>query len=74
VLEWIRRNNGDFAGHLKTYLFTEAPIIAVERAAEGKETEAVSETLGGEVRTGPTGVAPRGRGEGFTIGRLKGDK
>src|SRR3954471_15719492 len=31
VLEWIRRNNGDFAGHLKTYLFTEAPIVGIER-------------------------------------------
>src|SRR3546814_18840307 len=26
VLEWIRRNNSDFEGHLRTYLFTEAPI------------------------------------------------
>jgi ferritin-like protein len=34
VLEWIRRNNSDFEGHLRTYLFTEAPIIEVEHAAE----------------------------------------
>src|SRR5205823_6744369 len=27
VLEWIRRRNGDFAGHLKTYLFTDKPIV-----------------------------------------------
>lgn len=34
VLEWIRRNNPDFAGYLRTYLFTEAPITEVEHAAE----------------------------------------
>lgn len=34
VLEWIRRNNADFEGHMRTYLFTEAPIIDVEHAAE----------------------------------------
>jgi len=33
VLEWIRRNNADFEGHLRTYLFTEAPITQVEKAA-----------------------------------------
>jgi hypothetical protein len=36
VLEWIRRNSADFAGHLKTYLFTEAPITELEHAAESK--------------------------------------
>jgi hypothetical protein len=62
VLEWIRRNNEDFAGHLKTYLFTEASIIAVEKAAEG----------GGS----PAEAAPPGDGrgpKGFTVGRLKGE-
>ncbi len=33
VLEWIRRNNDDFAGFLRTYLFTKAPITEVEKAA-----------------------------------------
>src|SRR3984893_9642450 len=32
VLEWIRRHNSDFAGHLKTYLFTDGPITGIERA------------------------------------------
>src|ERR1700712_3161881 len=36
LLEWIRRNNADFAGHMKTYLFTKLPIIDVEKIAEGK--------------------------------------
>lgn len=34
LIEWLRRHNGDFAGHLKTYLFTEAPIVGIERAVE----------------------------------------
>ena len=37
VLEWIRRNNSDFEGHLRTYLFTEAPITEIEHAAEDAE-------------------------------------
>jgi hypothetical protein len=36
VLEWIRRHNGDFAGHLKTYLFSTGSILAVEKAAESE--------------------------------------
>lgn len=36
VLEWIRRNNADFDRHLRQYLFTEAPITQVEKAAESK--------------------------------------
>ncbi len=35
ALEWIRRRNADFAGHLKTYLFTEAPIVSIERSDAG---------------------------------------
>ena len=41
LIEWLRRRNADFAGHLKTYLFTEAPLTEVEHAAEhggGKKT------------------------------------
>jgi hypothetical protein len=34
VLEWIRRRNSDFAGHLKTYLFTDGPITGIEKAVE----------------------------------------
>jgi uncharacterized protein len=59
VLEWIRRNNSDFAGHLETYLFTSAPILEVEKAAEGqgeKPAPARSEAVAQE---------------GFTVGPLK---
>jgi uncharacterized protein len=57
LLEWIRRNNADFAGHLKEYLFTEKPILEVE------EAETKAERTGNE----------RPRGFGFTVGRLKED-
>ena len=36
VLEWIRRHNSDFAGHLKTYLFTDGPITGIEKASTGR--------------------------------------
>jgi ferritin-like protein len=40
VLEWLRRNHPDFERHLKTYLFTEAPITEVEKADTGKSNVA----------------------------------
>lgn len=55
LLEWIRRNNADFAGHLKEYLFTEKPILEVEKATTAAK---------------PKGTE-RPRGFGFTVGRLK---
>ena len=33
VLEWIRRKNPVFAGHITTYLNTTGPITAIEAAA-----------------------------------------
>src|SRR5690348_2538544 len=38
VLEWIRRTNADFAGHLKTYLFTDGPITGIEKAIEAGQS------------------------------------
>ena len=35
LIEWLRRNNPGFAKQLKTYLFTEADILKVEKIAEG---------------------------------------
>ena len=35
LIEWLRRNNEHFAKQLKTYLFTEADILSVEKKAEG---------------------------------------
>ncbi len=54
LLEWIRRHDADFAGHLKTYLFTDRPILEIEKAAENGEA------------AGPARATERG----FTIGRL----
>src|SRR5690348_7698549 len=59
VLEWVRRNNADFAERLKTYLFTSGPILEIEEDATAAEAEATGGT--------PTrGGSP----EGFTVGRL----
>jgi ferritin-like protein len=61
LLEWIRRHDADFARYLKTYLFTEAPILEVEdeATAEGAaQKEQRKEPASGE--------------HGFTIGRLRG--
>jgi hypothetical protein len=60
VLEWIRRHNSDFAGHMKTYLFTDAPILGIEKADEE----------GGGGSPSSRGVA----GSGTTIGSLKGER
>ena len=59
LLEWIRRRNADFAGHLQTYLFTEAPLLGIEKAAE---------------EDGGGAAAGRASGPGgATIGSLKGE-
>jgi len=39
LLEWLRRRDADFDRHLRTYLFTEAPITAAEEAATGGEAD-----------------------------------
>jgi hypothetical protein len=69
LLEWIRRNNTDFAGHMKTYLFTKLPIIDVEKVAEGK---APGSSAGAS--SGGSGAASGAPGDGFTIGTLKDKK
>ena len=61
LIEWLRRNNADFAGHVKTYLFTEAPIVGIERIAEAGDKPAAD-----------PGAAIGDRGAGVTIGSLKG--
>ena len=34
ILEWLRRNDPDFAKQMKTYLFTEGNLLEVEHEAE----------------------------------------
>lgn len=59
VLEWLRRNNPDFDQQMRTYLFTDKPILEVEEA----------ETGAGGAKT-PV-AQPLNR---FTIGDMKGAK
>lgn len=65
LLEWIRRRNGDFAAHIKTYLFSKGSILGVEKVAEGKDSGP----------SGGSGSAPAaGSGDNTgraTIGSLK---
>jgi hypothetical protein len=60
LLEWTRRRNGDFANMLKTYLFTEQPLLEIEDEAEAaaKGVSAAREGNGGKMHRftiGPLG-------------------
>jgi uncharacterized protein len=35
TLEWLRRQDPTLDRHLRTYLFTEGPIVDIEKSAEG---------------------------------------
>jgi ferritin-like protein len=59
VLEWLRRNNADWADYIQTYLFTEAPITEIEE-----------EETGGGAERAPAAPAAR-PGRGFTIGAIR---
>ena len=61
LLEWLRRNDADFAGQLQTYLFTEGDITAIEEQAERRES-------------GPDGADGAGSEPGLrlTVGGMKG--
>ena len=63
VLEWLRRNNGDFAGHLKTYLFTDAPIVGIEKVDTGRGESTDASASGNAQGSGSAAV---------TVGSLKG--
>jgi len=60
LLEWIRRSDMDFARHLKTYLFTDEPILEVEHEATA---------AGAEQGQSYKSRAPQEHG--FTIGPLR---
>lgn len=62
ALEWLRRNDPDWAEQMATYLFTKAPILEVEEAEDSN---------GGEEAAEPA-PAPKGKGgdRGFTIGAI----
>ena len=39
TLEWLRRNDSALDEHLRTYLFTEKPVLEIEEEAESKDQE-----------------------------------
>jgi uncharacterized protein len=73
ILEWLRRNDGEWSKEMDTYLYTEAPITEVEEAEEasGRDREVAHSSTGAYasgpamVRRGPTGK--------FTVGSLRKD-
>lgn len=60
LLEWLRRNDADWAGNLGTYLFKTAPITETESKAEGAP---------GGAPAAPATASPAG----FSIGRFDAD-
>jgi len=46
VLEWLRRRDPVLDRHLRTYLFTEGSLVAVEEAAEGHDEASAPGDLG----------------------------
>src|SRR5205085_5801571 len=60
VLEWLRRRDRALSDHLKTYLFTEAPITEIEHAVEEADhTDAAPETDGSLGIGSLRGIQPR---------------
>jgi len=51
TLEWLRRNDPVLDGHLRTYLFTSEPVVAVESGSEGDDQAA-----GGGPAAGSLGI------------------
>jgi uncharacterized protein len=66
TLEWLRRHDPVMDRHLRTYLFTAAPVPEVEAEAAAGASE--GEGSAGE---GPDGATPAGSGS-LGIGSLKG--
>ncbi len=62
TLEWLRRNDPVLDRHLRTYLFTDAPITEIEEIAEH----------GGGVSGGGAAPEPGSDSGGLGIGSLKG--
>jgi len=64
VLEWIRRHDEVFARHLKTYLFTDGPIVGIEKAMEARAESGADDGGSG------SGYGAGGR-PGATVGALR---
>lgn len=63
TIEWLRRHDPVFDGHLRTYLFTEGSILAIEEEAEHG---------GGGGDDGEAAPPPGSDAAGLGIGSLKG--
>jgi uncharacterized protein len=46
TIEWLRRHDATFDQHLRTYLFTEGPITAIEAAAEAEAGDGAATDAG----------------------------
>ncbi|MFP4377525.1 MAG: encapsulin-associated ferritin-like protein [Spirochaetales bacterium] len=46
TLEWLRRNMSGWDEALRTYLFTNRPLLEVEEEAEGEESSGAATSLG----------------------------
>jgi hypothetical protein len=46
LLEWIRRHDPVLDQHLHTYLFTDGPLLEIEKVAEGSGSDDVDGSLG----------------------------
>jgi ferritin-like protein len=66
VLEWLRRNDEGFAGHLGTYLYSEGPITEVEERMKAAAGEAPGASA--TAARGSTGTS----GTSLGIGSLRG--
>jgi uncharacterized protein len=50
MLEWLRRHDPKLDEHLRTYLFTDKPVLDIEEEAEGKDAGAPNDD--GSLRIG----------------------
>lgn len=68
AIEWLRRHDETFDAELRTYLFTEGPIVDVERQAMGRDGGADSASA---EEIGAPDAAPSGDAHSLRIGSLK---
>ena len=44
MLEWLRRHDAKLDEHLRTYLFTNKPLLEIEEEAEGEDEQRAAAT------------------------------
>jgi ferritin-like protein len=68
VLEWIRRHDPVWDGHLRTYLFTDGDILVEEAQKEGRSQEGNPDPPASGRRGGPAAKPS------LTVGSLRANK